>query len=735
MASQKLFRTSPQFQSLYVKGKINDLTFDLGNIVVNGVDQVITGTKTISENLAINGNLNAQKLDGVDVKVDLVLLNQPATISGKKTFIKSLTTQNATIQSMMNGISLNTFKDIFSKSKVQTITGFKSFKGVESMDNVVIETLVNGHDLKTLELQSKSTGSIIYGNKIFTSNVAIVEALDVDQTINELNVPKDVLLKNQVSTLLGRQTFTEKVTILKDIKVAGTIDGRKTTDMVTLDGNQIIYGVKTFLDNVVVKQNLQVDENKTINNIDLSEFVKNIVTLDTDQKLGNFTFQNLVTMHGSSTSHINGDPVSTYQKLYQNSLHINGDQDIPEFIKISNSVNVNGDFAPDTVNGYRVPENFAQTTGNQTFIGRVTFANTAKFVNVSVGGSINGINMKQFDDLVFKDSNVTITSAKNFFGDVTINGDLITNSTINDIDFSTELLFLKKDQNVTGVKHFNIVNAFNQQINILSDLAVNHTIDGVDLSELNLSGMTVTRNETITGSQCFQQTDYNRSVSYINNIDLSALRDDIVTINTDQTIRAQKTFEDVHFKQDIVTTSTVNDVDVSELEESVVFKSKKTTITGNIIVKNNVKIMGDLHTNLIDNVNITNLENVLVSKSKNESMENMVVHGKVIAKNVDNVETINGLSVENDFVYRSKNQTIEGEKVFSNITANHVSSGNVNGVDLTVLESSVVYKDTDQIINGPKIFKDELTIEANLTVNKLVNDMDVNNWPYIRTSG
>ena len=720
--------------SIVMDAKINNLNFK-NDICLNGVDQFISSRKIFHNHVKIFSDFRVGTMNDIDLK-DIVLVNKPAFITGMKEFSKSLHLTNSSI-SFFNTLDLHSvFSNIVTKSTDQTISGYKIFDTVLSNDNV-LTGLINQLDLNILQgkVADSLNSSIIYGEKIFTDNITILNDLDVQGYINDLKFPDHSLMKSS-NQLISAVKHFHNTHFMKDVLIGGLVDGVNTSELVRLDSDDSIHGFKGFSNGLNVNGNFYIKNNFTVNKIDLSNFVQNILTTDGNESLSVINFAEEVTLYDSKiTGYINNDTFGSLEVLYNSSLKLIGDQSITGIKQLTN-VTIANNLKAQYINNFRIPEDFARQHGDQVITGFKVFKDEVMFnKDLFVNKTLNGIDIKQFsEDIITYEDDQTINGVTTFYGNVYLNGSLITTGSINGIDLSEDAMFLTTGQNVTGAKRMNIVKFVDLHITVMKDINVETTIDGVDLSELDLSGMTLSRNETITGSKCFEQTDYNRSVSYINGIDLSALKEDIVTINSDQVITAMKTFETVLITKNLNTISTIDGIDVSELNETVVSNDDISTITGTVIFNNDVTMTNTVSAELFDNVNITNIDDILVSKSQNETITNFTITENVIADDMK-VTNINGISMETDIVYTTRDQIIDGYKRFHNITLEKLTvNGLINNINLTTLQQEVLYKDTNQIVTGQKNFMDYINVQGDLNVN-LINQYNISNWNLARTKG
>ena len=553
--------------------------------------------------------------------------------------------------------------------------------------------------------------------------------MNCQQTINDVNLTADVLTKD-VESFNYTQHFTNDVHILGKLDVIETISGIETRKLVTLQNDTELSGNYNFENNIYIQQNLTMAENKSINGFDISTLADTVVTLDTDQHLHHMGFST-IEVHGHMVDTMNGKTLEEYRSIYQNTLHKEGSQSFGK-VTFQENVIVDSSMTLEKINGFYFPEDFARTSVDTHFENHVEFKDTITTENVLVTDNIMDINITNFlDNIIYKDGNETISNSLTFTNEVVLEQDLLTESTINSIDFSQHLMLRDADQNITGHKTFTLLNLTGYDVSIVGDLAVSGLIDGVDLSDLDLTGMLVSRNETITGNKCFEETDYNRSVEYVNGIDLSALKDDIVTIDTVQTITSKKVFTELFVQSNITTSSTVNGVDLSELEKSM-FTDQAEGHFDHLLIHGDLIINGDANLPILNQVDTSKLENI-ISKFSSNNFTTLIISGDSQIQNLE-ASTVNGLNISN-IVYRLQNQTIQGIKTFTgNFNTSNLITTHIDQINFENFRQSVVTKDEEQIINGKKSYMGHVHILGNVE-SHLINSWNLSEWNYVRTEG
>ena len=733
ISGDKKFKGQQIINEMDIQGKLNHLDFNK-DIFIDGDNQTITGIKTFNNSIIIQGNLATNKIMDIDLSESAVFINQPATLTASKTFSAPVTANTTNITTVNDLDLTNLFTDCFRKSIPQEVTGNKIFTSITSNENVVIDKHINGIDLEELNdrMSSKHQNrNVAYGNKIFNSNVTIKGFLQCQQNVNQINVPSDVILNNQVITFNHTQHFQGPVHMKKTLQVDETIAGINTSKLIKTTGQKTLDGSVKFQNNVIA-HNLTMVNQKQINGIDFSVFAENAVRLDLEQSLGNMQFTEVV-LESHNIDQLNGKSFSDYVGIFDSTLQKTSDQTF-ESIEFANNVHSNGNIDTSLINGYRFPEDFARKSLNHTFQHPVTFTETQTFENdLSVTDSVMNVDIDQFlEHLLYKDQNEIVKHSFTFNNKVTIEKDLATNSTINGVDFSNQLLQRTGDQDITGHKTFTVLNLTNYHVEVQGDLGVSDTIDGVDLSDLDLSGMQISRNETITGKKCFEGTDFNRSVSYVNGIDLSALKADIVTLDTDQTIESEKIFTDIEVNTNIVTTSTINGVNITKLKEELYSKESQQTTFENLFIQRDVHIQGDATIQSINNTNISRLHQV-ISRYNTNNISKLVINGASDIQNLQ-VQSIDGVQTDR-IIYRSENQSITGHKTINGQTNMiNLQTNKINGIYIDNLFNSAVTKDIDQQIDGNKHLTTQTTVLGDVN-SKYINNVNISDWNFIRTKG
>ena len=717
-------------------GSLNGFSVEK-DFVINNTKQSIIAPKTFKQKTIVRNNINTGFINNLNLTEEVLLSDQPGVILGENTFNAPFSAGNIVINSGINDLQISdVFSDIFTKSTDQVITGFKQFSGVFSDNSINTTVKVNNYNLQELreKIGFKENSTILYGNKIFNSTVTIETDLDVEGLVNGVD-PSNYVTLSEDRNITALKRFEGNLIMKKDLAVSGKIDGMDINELVTLDSDQEIFGSKTFVESLRVSGNFIMRENFTINDVDISQLVEAAIHINNEENIDELSLDEVVIYNSTIQGMINNDTYSSLHQLYSEVLHFNGDQIVTGRKQID-QLNVTSNLYTTQLNSYNFPSDFARLNTDQIFQGQKIFEDNVVFKeNIGLEGTINDIEVRRLkDDVVTLDGNEIVAGKKEFTQYVHIDGDIVVGGLVNGIDLSKNAMLLNGNQQVSAQKQFMSISYEQLLVAVKSDLDVSSTIDEIDLSDLNFAGMMISRNETITGSICFQQPNYNTSTHYINNIDLHALKEDIVTLNTDQTISSDKIFEIIQMQKNLITASIIDEIDVSELETNTVYANQTITVEGELELSSNLIIHKDLLVtgNLLSGEQVINFDN-FVSKSDNEQLENLTITGNVQGNRL-NISTINGLDMQKDIAYRTKQQTIDGFKTFLSASFGEIIvNGTVNNVDVTRLHEQAVFKSKDQIVKGNKLFLDNL---HGKDIDSLyVNGFNITNLGLVRTEG
>ncbi|XP_045614864.2 uncharacterized protein [Procambarus clarkii] len=277
-------------------GKIQGWNLNKEALRSDGLGQKVTGRKvfrspvhytgafSVSQNIVVKNSPEDAPL-AIDVGRLCVRVGKPGTtiylkqwtIGGDVHFGGTLTLTDS-----LNGEDVSTLRDVFWLTDVpNVIASVVSFASVNhgAHVNLVLDVMgkINGHDLGVVwdqMLKKECRGQMVNGE--FTIDTLTAEAVITDVVYN----PPDnigvtdllhVFMKDGYQEITGRLKIT-KLEAKSDIILNGTLNGlRIGTDFVQYGKTAVITGRKTFLQNLIVRGNLTVVEEATIQGVDVSE--------------------------------------------------------------------------------------------------------------------------------------------------------------------------------------------------------------------------------------------------------------------------------------------------------------------------------------------------------------------------------------------------------------------------------------------------------------------------------
>eukprot|EP00058_Branchiostoma_floridae_P011684 XP_002597172.1 hypothetical protein BRAFLDRAFT_66300 [Branchiostoma floridae] len=677
---------------------------------------VINGYKTFSGNVTVLGDLYVTgTVDGIHLPEDIVTLTGDHNITGMKTFHGGITVlRDVTVAGTVDWVDLRELqKNVVTLTTDQVITGQFTFQSeVNITENMHVSGEVDGVDLSEL---AEDVVYINYpdvqeveGQKIFNEDVNVTEELTVTGTINGFNMDEDFVHSTENQTITGHKIFIAPVTIYGDLTVKGTIDGVNLTrlqqDMVTLSGDQIIRGHKTFSGSTFVENNLIMGEGCTLNGIDLSE---DAVLLNGNQTIaGTKVFQNGMVVEGALT--------------VEGSLHVEGQVD---------GVNLQ-DFA----------DNRVTLLTDQVISGRKTF-NDEVIVegDAVVNGTVNGLDLQEFvEDMMLSSVPQIVTGRKVFLGQVTVEGDVIINGTVDGVDLAElmgQLIYLDKEQNITGTITF--LDGFH----VDGDIHVLYMVQGMDISE---ELWTVSADQVISGQYVFQgDVTVHQDLEIqdtVNGLDLSEEVLQWMTLDDPQDVFGNITFEsDVFVTHELEVTGTISGVDLSKCVEDAVMVAGETVISGSKHFLGPVTVHGDLFVENVNEVNWPDFAGDIVTIHGDEEItgsktflgevvmsSTVTVHGSMWCGGM--VDGVDLTLMQEEAIYLDRQQQVTGCKSFSSpdglvVEGNVIIHGKVNNISM----ADVVMTSSAQVMTGEKTFLNGIKVEGNIQLTGLVAEQDLVN--------
>ena len=330
--------------------------------------------------------LNERNLS--DFLSNIVFIDENATITGNKTFTSDLITKNLVLEGLINNLNLTKMiTTTLLKNSNQTIKVPTKFKHLILELNAE-STLINGINLSELEKrlvykcygpQRDIEGSHKYAKTIATSTSSI-KNITIEGLVDSVNLTKFV---DELVTRDGDHTITGKKNLMylntNHLEVESINGFQFPEDFIGInETNVTIYGKKTFYGSTTVKHNITLLPNKTVNGYDLSEFAKNVVTVNGDDVIETDVVfaENVTIIRDLNVGTINNVSVSKEELLLRTMT-----QDVVTGHKTFSQLTVKGNVETvEDINGYNLENMYSETimanqvniiTGSKTINGSV----------------------------------------------------------------------------------------------------------------------------------------------------------------------------------------------------------------------------------------------------------------------------------------------------------------------------------------------------------------------------
>jgi hypothetical protein len=642
----------------------------------------ILGTKTFDQ-LIVKGNIFAEKVNGLDLKKDVMINNlkqdvraplvftSPVTqvqdlldvegdihVSGyvngvkfarwagdvvqlaspvkrpiKRKKFANLRAHSVVAAGTINGISLENFKSrVVTLNTDQVVTGRKRFLGGLLFNGDLKIDLLNGINITELESRviRKDSRTTISGKKIIRGKLIIENSdLDVKGLINGVNLKKlaaDAVYKNKDNLITAPMTFASGVRI-EDLKVRERLDGVSIDDLIFLDQNSSINTPLSFEDDVTIEGQLIVSDG-SINRCNLKKLADESVRLDVASVIikGKKTFTNL---------------------------------------DVDRDLNITG-----SINGVNLPLLASQVVtldSAQVITGPVDFLDTVTVDNLYIMSDISGVNINQvLKDAVRKSIPQKIQGGKVFIRDVTIRGNVTSfknidvKGLVNGVNITLlEETAVKKNgnQQIYGTKTFigdvtfekdvtifGLIGAGQQMIRIPEDLVLkNRPADSVN-GQVHFRNSTIARRNLVSGGN-------------IDGVNLAEFVNKKISLERDQTIQGKLEFKEPIFVDRLIVRKTINGIPVENI----------VTRTGNHVLRGSYTFAGPVEVNqnllldpegTINDISVEDIARRAIDVRKGGHVSGRTVFANAVDLGVHGLNTrkLNGLSVEGvvaDFVNSS----------------------------------------------------------------------------------
>ncbi|GIX91800.1 hypothetical protein CDAR_5232 [Caerostris darwini] len=407
--------------------------------------QHVTGLTTFESGFHVNGDIEADTVNGLYIPRDILLKSLPQTITGEFTVGTLNVAGDVHVEKLVNGLDLSEISSQIAQTEKETVieSDVTFLEPIHISEDVTVTGVVNGIDLKRISesLLLKDGDQLITGNKVLRGNVTIRGDIDLEY-VNGMNWKaflNDIVRIDVPQVIQSHKTFTMETEInnafVGEANI-GMINGKNLeeflNDVVFIDVPTRITGHKEFRRDAEITGNLNAD---LINGLRLKE---DVITVACDEKsppqiiTGEKTFDQL-TVYGDI--HVNGLVNSNNLfNLYQDTLLTEGDQTVLG-TKTLKEVNFLGNVFPETVNGMKLQRDLVTLHTDQIIEGPLAFDGDV-FVgkDLWVHGLINGINLtKMAEEAVYLHTNETI-EGNYVFQNVIAGGDVVVEGLVNNIN-------------------------------------------------------------------------------------------------------------------------------------------------------------------------------------------------------------------------------------------------------------------------------------------------------------
>lgn len=518
-----------------------------------------------------------------------------------------------------------------------------TFHHIESASDLTLlgDGLVNGVNIS--QLVTKTGRHWIDAPVTFTSPVS-AGSVEVTGLVNGIKLTNQtVLLKNGDQSISSSIEFTApvKVTNLQANYVNGRPLGALLSSIVTVDGNHVIKGKKTFK---LMDVRGQLNISSSIAGVDLPSIYDNLLWTDQEQTIDS--------------------------DVIVKQLKVRGNLDVANQI---NGISLPG---KDIVLNNRKEAIFV--TAPKTFTYPLT-----KIDHLHIKGTLNGIGLvgsaqgndlatqwPEQLDILLKSRSQTIPAHKTVAGTVRLSGHSTVQGTINDVDLS------QLEQTVLKYNESNLLSgkwSFIGPVHFLNHVTVRGRVNGVNVSDLYESSFKL-RDRFISNlapNFVFEKAVINGPLN-CTSINGLYLEKQLMTRDTPQVITGVKTFnKGLHIKSDFTVTGSFNGIPLNFLNDSLLSTSYQVVqgpkiVTGDLYVNN-------LSTKSLNGINLAS-ELILLNSSRPQ-----MISGR---KNLRRIKVSHGLDVQRLNV-----------------------ANNINGVNVNDLFNKTMLYDAPQRVSGMKKFK------------------------------
>ncbi|XP_064478834.1 uncharacterized protein LOC135392097 [Ornithodoros turicata] len=709
---------------------------NISDVMMTNKDQVVKGSFKLSH-IALS-DLVVEKGHAINgIRPDqIVTTNTPQLISGHKTFKKLNVIRNLSVKTTTNGKDLSEFaKTLVPLNGNSHITGHWRFTApITVIRGLNLKLPINGiFSIPKLVSEAVDIGStqVISGAKTYKVPVHFHGNVDVSGSFNGIRVSRDLVTLNTEQNIEGTWTFRDAVHFKKnlDTKLVNGIDILKEAVLRNRKNLQIVYGKKTFLQDMGVNGGIGMTRWSTIDGVDPSEFVRGtgaVTVYEGPVTIGNMVVQKDVIAEKGINDKILRD---LRNLIWLKSV----DQEIKVPVKF-NRVHLEGDLDTETVNGVNLDTDLAKTFGDEVWSGPVTFKDSIYVrgpVDFAPGVKINGVDLSEISKLVTQAHRNSVIHGNITFPSLIAEHDIHCEK-VNGFRLAQQFMLVNAEQVVSGTQ------SFKKPISVKhlsADFADPVMLNGVKLrpflNEVVLRDgphLQPVSNKNFVGGI---HADHVRAAGSIDGVNVDQMLRSVVLLNVPQTIKGPKQFLNP-LVLDALLTDHVNGINIKERVAKVIRRDVKGVVTGKKYVKGRVLVHGNINTRgLINGLDIKDVYARALSKTReNLITAPMTFMGGIEAGMLQLYEPakLDGVSLANVIPLRESSKLL-GNVVFRNLLSDgHIKiRGLLNGCNITKLYEEAIYLNGDkQTLGGDTSFS-KLFIRGNVHMLGPVNNVSLNN--------
>ena len=216
------------------------------------------------------------------------------------------------------------------------------------------------------------------------------------------NLTEKTVKVNQAARIPGTKTFEKEVLISDNLKVKGYLNGIKVpSDLIPAQNPLVLRGKKIFKE--LVRVTGKVDLKSTVNNFNISEWYEQALRLDKNQNVtGRLTFLNKLIIKNNLL--VNG--LVNGFRIPDDFVKIQGDDTISAHKILNGKIEINrlsvdkmiASGLIDGVSVEKLNRTLLRTAGEQILYGDVTFYRGLEIAgDLKSNGEINGVNLAEID--------------------------------------------------------------------------------------------------------------------------------------------------------------------------------------------------------------------------------------------------------------------------------------------------------------------------------------------------